>query len=108
MEYRIHRMAAKTDPAAAALQSAKLIVDLTRQLGALVLRVEAIEKRLGAPARPKSQRLNPEEWLARKRAAMEKAAEHRWPKKQRREPPAARRAPKGSKTGHRRGKGRSK
>ncbi len=82
--------------------------DLSRQMLTLALRTEALEKRvvaleqrLGAPARPKAQKLSPEEWLARKREAVKTATAHRWRK--------AKKPPKGErKTGHRRGKGRSK
>jgi len=93
------------DPTPAAL--AKLIRDLTRQMGALLLRLEAIEKRLGAPARPKTEKLSREEWLVRKRNAMRIAAEHRWAKSKRIEAKRAE-AKRPAVKRRRRGKGRPK
>ncbi len=74
----------------------RLVRDLTRQLAALMGRVEVVEQRLekleqrlGAPARPKTEKLSRDEWLARKRAAIQKAAKHRWRKAKDKQPPAA-------------------
>lgn len=102
-------MASRDDQTVLAL--AKVVRDLTRQVGAMALRIEALEKRLGAPARPKTQKLSREEWLARKREAIRVAAEHRWAKAKRTDakrpkPTRPVSAPPAGKRRSRRGKGR--